>query len=66
MKLPIKIIHKDQEFGVAGQSVEKLTIEDLCQACIVFGAKFSKKVDFIGESHCIGIRNGFVVFKKIT
>ncbi len=63
-KTPIIITHKDQEYEVTGVSVDELSVDDLCQACVIFGAKFPENVNFIGESICLGITNGYVVFKK--
>lgn len=54
-----------QNFQVIGQGMENLSVNDICQACIIFGSRFPKKADFIGLSFCIGISNGFVVFEKI-
>ncbi len=63
MTIIIKL--NEQNFQVIGQGVENLSVTDLCQASVIFGARFPKKADFIGLSCCIGISNGFVVFEKI-
>jgi len=60
--MPIIIKLNKQNFVVIGQGMENLSVTDLCQACVIFGARFP---NFIGLSFCIGISNGFVVFEKI-